>query len=74
MPLLDTSKSKITTVFCGYTNDVETVKAFQEKAELNYLLIRPKFLFIVYWRGKNQNMHNRLRIEKKHSKKGKYNH
>jgi hypothetical protein len=34
VPLLDTPKSEITTVFRGYANDVEAVKAFQEKFEI----------------------------------------
>jgi hypothetical protein len=34
VPLLDTPKSEITTVFRGYANDVETLKAFQEKFDI----------------------------------------
>jgi hypothetical protein len=34
VPLLDTPKSEITTVFRGYANDVDAVKAFQEKFEI----------------------------------------
>ncbi len=34
VPLLDTPKSEITTVFRGYANDVEAVKAFQEKFDI----------------------------------------
>lgn len=34
VPLLDTPKSEITTVFRGYVNDIEAVKAFQEKFEI----------------------------------------
>ena len=34
IPLLDTPKSEITAVFRGYANDVEAVKAFQEKFEV----------------------------------------
>ena len=34
VPLFDTPKSEITTAFRGYANDVETVKAFQEKFEI----------------------------------------
>jgi len=34
VPLLDTPKSEITVVFRGYANDVEAVKAFQEKFDI----------------------------------------
>ena len=34
VPLLDTPKSEITTVFRGYASDVETLKAFQEKFDI----------------------------------------
>jgi hypothetical protein len=34
VPLLDTPKSEITVVFRGYANDVEALKAFQEKFEI----------------------------------------
>jgi hypothetical protein len=34
VPLLDTPKSEITTVFRGYANDVEALKAFQEKFDI----------------------------------------
>ncbi|MBW4606387.1 MAG: telomere resolvase [Hassallia sp. WJT32-NPBG1] len=34
VPLLDTPKSEVTTVFRGYANDVDAVKAFQEKFEI----------------------------------------
>jgi hypothetical protein len=35
VPLLDTPKSEITVIFRGYANDVEAVKAFQEKFDIN---------------------------------------